>query len=291
MAGATHHTWRHDLGDFLRRRRESLTPAAAGLPGGGRRRTPGLRRDEVAVLANMSAVYYERLEQGRGPQPSATMLSSLARALQLSDDERGHLYRLAGQAAPAAPEPAGYVDPSLLAVLQAAASTAPGFISDELGTVLAQNQLNVALFGDFTGRPGWQANVIWLWFTSAEWRHTLEPESQHEQTGRAYVADLRAITGRRDQDPRAAALVTDLRAVSGDFAELWDRHEVSVLHCATKRVVHREVGRLDLDCSVTLSPLSRQRMLLLHPVPGTGTDERLARLAASLRGPVPALRR
>ncbi|GAA3935584.1 helix-turn-helix transcriptional regulator [Actinoplanes auranticolor] len=291
MSRTTHRTRRHDLGDFLRRRRESLTPAAAGLPGGGRRRTPGLRRDEVAVLANMSAVYYERLEQGRGPQPSATMLSSLARALQLNDDERGHLYRLAGQAAPPAPEPAGYVDPSLLAVLQAAAATAPGFISDELGTVVAQNSLNIALFGEFAGRPGWQANLIWLWFTSAEWRRTLEPESQHEQTGRAYVADLRAITGGRDHDPRAAALVADLRAASADFAGLWDRHEVSVLHCATKRVEHREAGRLDLDCSVTLSPLSRQRMLLLHPVPGTGTDERLARLAATLSGPVAALRR
>jgi len=271
-------TWRRELGDFLRRRRESIAPEAAGLPVGGRRRTPGLRRDEVALLANMSTVYYERLEQGRGPQPSATMLSSLARALRLTDDERGHLYRLAGQAAPAAPEPVGFVDPSLLAVLNAAASTAPGFISDELGSVVAQNALNIALFGDFAGRPGWEANLIWLWFTSPDWRLTLEPADQHEQTGRAYVADLRSITGRRDHDPRAAALVADLRAVSADFADRWDEHEVSVLHCATKRVVHRQVGRLDLDCSVTLSPLSRQRMLLLHPVPGTGTEDRLARL-------------
>ncbi|MEU8616110.1 transcriptional regulator, partial [Actinoplanes sp. NPDC048791] len=211
---------------------------------------------------------------------------SLARALRLSDDERGHLYRLAGQAPPSAPEPAGYVDPSLLAVLQAAAATAPGFISDELGTVVAQNPLNIALFGRFAGRPGRQANLIWLWFTSTEWRRTLEPETQHEQTGRAYVADLRSITG-----PGAAALVAELRAVSREFAELWDEHEVSVLHCATKRVVHEEVGQLDLDCSVTLSPLSRQRMLLLHPVPGTGTEERLARLQASLSDPGTGLRR
>jgi hypothetical protein len=94
----------------------------------------------------------------------------------------------------------GYVDPSLLAVLNAAASTAPGFISDELGSVVAQNQLNIALFGQFVGRPGWEANLIWLWFTSADWRFTLEPQDQHEQTGRAYVADLRSITGGRDHD-------------------------------------------------------------------------------------------
>ncbi|WP_249998595.1 helix-turn-helix transcriptional regulator [Actinoplanes sp. M2I2] len=282
MTSATHATWRHELGDFLRRRRESIAPAEVGLPPGGRRRTPGLRRDEVAELANMSAVYYERLEQGRGPQPSATMLSSLAQALRLSTDERDHLYRLTGQTAPVAPEPAGYVDPSLFAVLNAAAYTAPGFIADELGTVVAQNALNVALFGEFLTRPGWAGNVVWLWFTSPEWRLTLDPEDQHDQTSRAYVADLRAVAGRRDAEPRAAALVAELRSVSRRFAELWDEHQVSVLHCATKRVVHEQVGRLDLDCTVTLSPLSRQRMLLLHPVPGTPAAERLARLVTSL---------
>lgn len=269
---------RGELGDFLRRRRESLTPQSVGLPTAGPRRTPGLRRDEVAALANMSAVYYERLEQGRGPTPSAAMVHSIAVALRLSADERQHLYRLTGQAAPAAPEPTGYVDPGLLRVLTAVEHTMPGFISDDLGTVVAQNALNVTLFGRFTGRPGRGANLVWHWFTCPEWRFKLEPEEQHEQTGRAYVADLRTIAAQRDRDADAAALVADLRRVSPEFAGMWDEHEVSALHCSAKRVVDDRVGPLDLDCNVVLSPLSRQRMLLLQPVPGTGTEERLAAL-------------
>jgi transcriptional regulator with XRE-family HTH domain len=98
---------RGQLGDFLRRRREALRPEEAGIAAGSRRRTPGLRREEVAERAHMSIVYYERLERGRGPMPSAAMLAGIARALRLTEDQRSHLYRLAGQAAPAAPEPAG----------------------------------------------------------------------------------------------------------------------------------------------------------------------------------------
>ncbi len=237
----------------------------------------------MALLANMSSVYYERLEQGRGPHPSTTMLGSLAEALRLSPDESEHLYRLAGQAVPVAPEPVGYVDPSLLSVLLAVETTTPGFISDELGTVVAQNRLNIALFGSFVGRPGLEANLTWLWFTSPTWRRTLEPEHQHEQTGKAYVADLRAIVARRDHDPRALALVAELRSVSAEFAGWWDQHEVAVLHCVAKQVSDERVGVLDLDCSVMLSPVSRQRMLLLQPVPGTGTAERLAQLEALTR--------
>jgi transcriptional regulator with XRE-family HTH domain len=271
-----------ELGDFLRRRREALKPEAAGLTPAGRRRTPGLRRDEVAELAGMSTVYYERIEQGRGPKPSAAVLAGLVRALQLTGDQREHLYRLAGHAAPAQPEAEGYVDPGLLNVLNAVAESSPGFISDELGAVVAQNALNVALFGRFTGRPGYESNLVWVWFTSPTWRFRLEPESQHEQTGRAYAADLRTIVARRDRDPAATTLVADLQKASDEFAAMWDEHDASVLHCATKRVEDDRVGRLDLDCVIMLSPHSRQRMLLLRPVPETGTAMRLARLHAML---------
>ena len=271
-----------ELGDFLRRRREALKPESVGLAPSGRRRTPGLRRDEVAELACMSAVYYERIEQGRGPKPSAAVLGGLARALRLTADQREHLYRLAGHVAPTPPEPDDYVDPGLLSVLTAVAHSTPGFISDELGTVVAQNRLNVALFGQFTGRPGYEPNLVWRWFTSPAWRFHLEPEDQHEQTGRAYVADLRTIVARRDHDPAATTLVEDLRKASDEFAAMWDDHEVSALHCATKHINDDRVGRLDLDCVIMLSPLSRQRMLLLRPAPATETAARLDILNALL---------
>lgn len=274
---------RSELGDFLRRRRASLTPGRAGLPAAGRRRTPGLRRDEVAALAHMSVTYYERLERGCGPQPSAAMLAALTGALQLTDDERDHLYRLAGQLAPATREPVGYVDPGLVSVLGAVAGTTPGYVADDLGTVLAQNELNTGLFGRFAGLPGYEGNLVWRWFTAPRWRHVLEPPEQHEDTGRAYVADLRSIVAQRDHDEAAAVLVADLRAASPEFARMWDEHQVATLHCSTKRVIDERVGRLDLECVVVTSPLSSQRLLLLQAVPGTPTLRRLGRLAELLR--------
>jgi transcriptional regulator with XRE-family HTH domain len=271
-------TRRGELADFLRRRREALSPAEAGLPFGTRRRTPGLRRDEVAMLAHMSTVYYERLEQARGPQPSAPMLAGLAGALRLTTGEREYLYRLAGQAAPAQPGEPECPDPGLMAVMRACEPTTPAFISDDLGTVVAQNDLNVALFGRFTGLAGREGNLIWRWFTCPRWRHVLEPPAQHPDTGHAYVADLRAVVAQRDHDPAVTALVAALRAASGEFAAMWDEHRVGALHCAGKLVEDERVGRLDLECTVVTTPRSRQRLLILRPVPETGTERRLAAL-------------
>ena len=270
---------RRQLGDFLRRRREQLSPADVGLLVGGRRRTPGLRRDEVATLAHMSAVYYERLEQGRGPVPSASVLAGIADALRLTTDERNHMHTLAGKASPAISGRGGDVDPGLEYVLRSVEETTPASITDDLSNVVAQNWLNLELFGEFTGLPGRGSNLIWRWFTSAEWRHYLEPAGQHEGTGQFYVADLRAAIARRGHDREAVALVDDLREASPEFARIWDQHNVSALYCTTKAVHEARVGRLDLDCAVVTSPLSQQRLLLLRPVPGTPARERLERLA------------
>jgi len=270
---------RLQLGDFLRRRREELSPADVGLPAGGRRRTPGLRRDEVAALAHMSAVYYERLEQGRGPVPSATVLAGITDALRLTADERNHIYTLTGQAPPVASGGGGDIDPGLEYVLRAVEETTPASITDDLSNVVAQNWLNLELFGEFTGLPGHGSNLIWRWFTSGEWRHYLEPADQHEGTGQFYVADLRAAIARRGHDSEAIALADGLRQVSPEFARIWDQHNVSALYCTTKTVHEARVGQLDLDCAVVTSPLSQQRLLLLRPVPGTPAKERLERLA------------
>ncbi|MFF2200052.1 hypothetical protein [Streptomyces sp. NPDC058145] len=138
---------------------------------------------------------------------------------------------------------------------------------------------DIALFGKFTDRPGHERNLTWHWFTSAHWRSVLRSASpQEEATSLSYVADLRAILAQRGHDPAAATLVADLRAASAEFAGMWDRHRVSTLHCSTTSVFNRQVGRLDLDCVVLASPLSRQRLLLLRPVPGTPTTDRLNRL-------------
>ena len=229
----------------------------------------------------MSAAYYERLEQGRGPRPSAAVVAGMAQALRLTADERDHLYTLAGQAQPVDCEERDFVDPGLEYVLRAVEGSTPAFITDDLGTVVAQNLLNVEVFGRFAGLAGREANIIWRWFTSPPWRELLGPPDQHEDTGLSYVADLRATLARRGHDPEATGLISDLQAASAEFAEMWERHVVSALHCATKVVHDRRVGRLDLDCAVLTSPFSQQRLLLMQPVPGTPTGERLEALLST----------
>ena len=215
--------------------------------------------------------------------PSATVLAGITGALRLTADERNHIYTLAGLAPPAASGGGGDIDPGLEYVLRAVDETAPASITDDLSNVVAQNWLNLELFGEFTGLPGHGSNLIWRWFTSAEWRHYLEPAGQHEGTGQFYVADLRAAIARRGHDSEAIALVDGLRQASPEFTRIWDQHNVSALYCTTKEVHEARVGRLDLDCAVVTSPLSQQRLLLLRPVPGTSR-----RGAARVAGQGPA---
>ncbi|MCS7482914.1 helix-turn-helix transcriptional regulator [Umezawaea endophytica] len=266
-----------ELGDFLRRRREALSPERVGTSHYGRRRTPGLRRDEVAALASMSTNYYERLEQARGPQPSAPVLAAVARALDLTADERDHLYLLAGQTPPVPLLRSPRVDPELVSIMDALVPTTIALLTDDLGGVLRQNRVGVAVFGDFAGRPGRAGNLIWRWFTDERWRDALTPAADQEETARSYVADLRASTSARGRDEPALSLIRDLSAVSAEFAELWDRHEVALLRPTTKTLLHPN-GNLDVKCAVVRAREAGQRLLTFQPVPGTGTRSRLLRL-------------
>ncbi|MFI2218379.1 helix-turn-helix domain-containing protein [Rhodococcus sp. NPDC019627] len=151
---------RTELADFLRRRREQLVPADVGLPPGVRRRTPGLRRDEVALLAGMSTDYYTRLEQARGPHPSTSVLASLARALRLNDDQRDHLYLLSGQVPPLRAAGDKHVGPGLLHLLDKLDDT-PACVISDLGEVLMQNRMHVALFGDASAFSGLDRYLPW----------------------------------------------------------------------------------------------------------------------------------
>ena len=208
---------RAELASFLRSRREALSPAEVGLLAGGRRRTPGLRRDEVAELASMSTTYYERLEQQRGPRPSPTVLAAIARTLRLSVEEREHLYLLAGQAPPPEKDQPENVDAGLIATIESLTATTIAMIVDDLGTVLAQNRLSVEVFGDFaeTGRSrnggGYAGNVVWRWFTDRAWRGSWAPSHTHDTTTSALVADLRAAGAQRGYDATTARFVGELR--------------------------------------------------------------------------------
>jgi transcriptional regulator with XRE-family HTH domain len=264
---------RAELADFLRRGRARLDPSDVGLAAGARRRTPGLRREEVAQLAGMSADYYTRLEQSRGPRPSRQMLTALARALRLTDDERDHLFHLAGEEPPRREAAATHVRPGLLLVLDRLHDT-PAMVTTDCGEVLAQNAMSKALSGDAFARPPRERNMVRRFFLDPAARDLYPPEDVEEHA-RSHVANLRAVAASRPDDPEPAALVAELRAASEEFARLWDEHEVAVRRRATKRFRHPLVGLLELDCEILLNQ-DHHHMLVVHTArPGTESYERL----------------
>lgn len=265
------------LADFLRRRREGLRPGDVGLPPGARRRAPGLRREEVAALAAMSADYYTRLEQQRGPQPSEQMLASLAIALRLSTDERDYLFQVAGRNAPSSVSAAAHVAPALLRVLDRLGDT-PALIVSNLGETLVQNRLAVALFGDRSGDTGLDRSDIYRWFTRPGERLRY-PEHDQERQSRAQVANLRAAYGSMGPKSRAGELVRALQKVSAEFSALWERHEVGQRFHDHKVLLHPELGAIEVDCQVLFTEDQAQALLVLTAPPGSEGYEKLQLLA------------
>ncbi|MGW7611509.1 helix-turn-helix transcriptional regulator [Streptomyces sp. NPDC054766] len=254
---------RDELADFLRRRREAMRPAEVGIADGPRRRTAGLRREEVAALAGMSVDYVVRLEQGRSSQPSVQLLGALARALRLSEDERDHLFHLAGQQPPPADGAARLARAGLIRMLDLLGDT-PALVLSDLGEILAQNRAAVLLTGDHTGFSGDRRYLAFRWFTDPAARVVCPPEEQ-EHHARQLVADLRAAAGRRTGDSTVAGLVDRLRAASADFRRLWAEHEVAVRRADRKTFLHPQVGRLRMDCETLVTPDQGQQLLVLTP--------------------------
>jgi transcriptional regulator with XRE-family HTH domain len=255
---------RAELADFLRRRREAIRPGDVGLADGPRRRTAGLRREEVALLAGMSVDYVVRLEQGRSSQPSTQLLGALARALRLSDDERAYLFHLAGHQPPPADGTARLARAGLLRMLNLLGDTPATVISD-LGETLAQNRSSMLLLGDQTGFSGDRRYHAYRWFTDPAAR-SVYPAEDADHHARVIVADLRAVAGRRHGDPTVARLFQRLQAESADFRRLWAEHEVAVRRADRKTVVHPRVGRVLVDCETLVTPDQRQKLLVLTPV-------------------------
>jgi transcriptional regulator with XRE-family HTH domain len=268
---------RAGLAAFLRHRRESLQPEDVGLPRGQRRRTSGLRREEVASLCHMSTDYYARLERERGPQPSEQMIASIAQGLHLSLDERDHLFRLAGHRAPARGADSDHVSPGLLRILDRLADT-PAEIVTELGETLRQSPLGVALTGDTTRYTGPARSNGYRWFTDPAARQSYAHED-HPLLSRMYVSGLRGLVTLRGPGSRAAYLADLLLARCEEFRSLWNDHEIGVRPDEGKRFVHPEVGALELNCQILLDPEQSHRLLVYTAVPGTESYEKLQLLA------------
>jgi transcriptional regulator with XRE-family HTH domain len=266
---------RDQLADFLRRRREAIRPAEVGIPAGPRRRTTGLRREEVALLAGVSVDYVVRLEQGRSSQPSPQLLGALARALRLGDDERDHLFHLAGHQPPPADGTARLARAGLVRMLDLLGET-PAMVLSDLGEVLAQNRVATLVTGDHTALTGDHRYAVYRWFTDPAARAG-RPGEEHEPHARRIVADLRAAAGRRAGDPEVTGLIDRLRAESDDFRRLWADHEVAVRRADRKTMLHPRVGRLVLDCETLVTPDQGQQLVVLTPADAE-TRERLALL-------------
>ena len=268
---------RDGLADFLRRRREALQPEDVGLPRGQRRRTSGLRREEVAALSHMSTDYYSRLEQERGPQPSEQMIASIAQGLHLSRDERDHLFRLAGHQPPAPSAAGDHISPGTMRIFDRLTDT-PAEIVTELGETLRQTPLGMALVGDLSRHTGPSRSIGYRWFTDPAAR-ALYAVEDHALLSRRYVSGLRGLVALRGPDSRAKRYADLLLAESEEFRTLWDAHEIGVRPDGTKRLVHPEVGALELHCQTLIDPEQSHLLLVYTAVPGSESHDKLRLLS------------
>ncbi|MGW3646231.1 helix-turn-helix transcriptional regulator [Streptomyces sp. NPDC000878] len=267
------------LGRFLRSRRERIGPDAAGLSGAGRRRVPGLRRDEVATLAGVSPSYYGRLEQGRELSPSLRVLEALARALRLGDEDKAELFRLARPAGRRTKSPVRVerVRPHLRQLIGSWTGT-PAFIIGHAQDLLATNALADALYGDFAQHD----NVLRMLF--------LDPTAKTfyrnpERARHRAVADLQRTAASTPEDPRILELVGELSVRSGEFRALWAREYTRVPPYDVKHVRHSVVGDLELRHeALTIRSVPGQQLVVLQAEPGSPSADGLA-LLGSLSAP------
>ncbi|MDQ1750693.1 MAG: hypothetical protein QOE71_1749 [Pseudonocardiales bacterium] len=271
------HMDRTNLADFLRTRREALQPDDVGLPRGQRRRTPGLRREEVAALCGMSTDYYSRIERGRGPQPSEPMIAAIARGLRLTLDERDHLFVLAGHSAPARVSRNEHVNAGMMRILDRLEDT-PAQVVTGTGETIVQTRLATALLGDQTQFTGPARSIIYRWFTDPAER-AMYSQDDHSVHSRVYVAQLRTVAAREGNRSRAATLAEELKRESSEFETLWDKHEVGVLFTNRKRILHPKVGLISVHCQTLVDPDQAQSLLVFTAAPGTEDHNKLQLLA------------
>ncbi|MEI5102259.1 helix-turn-helix transcriptional regulator [Streptomyces sp. PmtG] len=276
-----------ELGRYLRARRAQIRPEDAGLPAGtGLRRTPGLRREELATLAGVSVDYYTRLERGRETNPSAAVIDALARALRLSGDAHERLHELAELASGRLTEPhpttESTVRASVLRMLEALRPL-PAYVVGPYGDMLAANPPGRRLMPGLWDWPPRERNVLRYVFLHPVGRALYVP---WEETVARSVAHLRAVGGRDPDSPRLTALVGELMLKSPDFARLWDRYEVRERGGGVKSFAHPKTGPMTLTYEVMkLARTGGQRLVTYQAEPGSADEEAMLRLDTAARTP------
>ncbi|MCU1658860.1 MAG: Transcriptional regulator [Pseudonocardiales bacterium] len=267
---------RVELAAFLRSRRERIAPEQVGVPHTGRRRTPGLRREEVAQLAGVGVTWYTWLEQGRDIKVSDQVLEAIARTLMLDRDERTHLFTLAGSVDHAVAKECAGVSPEVHAAL-AKFEPFPACVQNGKYDVLAYNRVYGRLVNDLDALPVESRNCMWLMFTDPVWRQSVV---DWDDAAARMTANLRSLYADHVSEPAWKAFVSRLRAASPEFAQLWARHDVRGIENKDKRFRHELVGLLRLKVTNTwLAPRAGARMLLYTPA-DTDTERRLEKLSA-----------
>src|SRR5579863_2748100 len=262
---------RAELSDFLRTRRAKIVPSDVGLADGARRRTPGLRREEVALLANIGATWYTRLEQGQPINVSVEVLDGIARALRLTSEERRHLHLLAG-IAPTVVAPAEERVSELTRRVLDGLDPLPAYVRGRRWDILAWNASADAL-ADFSGATGPARNVVWRLFRDPDSRCRFgDPEC----TMRRAVAQFRAVAAKYPNDPGFLELIDDLRTNSAEFRRLWAEHDVLGSTDGLKRFNHPELGEFILDHTTLELPGDGDiKMVVLTAAPGSETERKL----------------
>ncbi|MCP3820772.1 helix-turn-helix transcriptional regulator [Streptomyces sp. A3M-1-3] len=273
-AGTASGLRREALRDFLRTRRARVTPEDVGLPGGGRRRTPGLRREEVATLAGIGVTWYTWLEQGRGINVSDSMVASISRVLMLDETERTHLYRLAGLNPPqhAQEEPARPA-PELERLLEAWMPR-PAYVLDRWWNFVLINHSAKLVFG----LSGEDDNCLVSFFTNTTYRARF---THWDDMAPSVVANFRSTAAAYSHDEQFAEITERLAAQSPEFADLWARHDVRHEALGIKSVTHPVVGRLDFEHTVfNLADRQDLRITLHLPQNGALAEAKIGRLLA-----------
>jgi transcriptional regulator with XRE-family HTH domain len=273
---------RRELAAFLRSRRERIAPQRVGLPGGGRRRTPGLRREEVANLAGVGVTWYTWLEQGRDIRVSEQVLDAIARTLQLDGDERAHLFALAG-AGEREVAPDREPVPRALQLVLDQLDPMPAVVLNRRTDILAFNAGYDSLLGvgpSLADIPVEERNCLWLSFTLPEWRAAMV---EWEDTVARMVAQLRASMAEHVGEPAWKSFVHRLSDASPEFTAMWERHEVRGVENRTKAIVNARVGLIRVDfTNLWFGPSLQTRLVTYTPTDDESRD-RLHRLA-DLRG-------
>jgi len=265
---------------FLRTRRERISPELVGLPAGTRRRTPGLRREELALLAGVGATWYTWLEQGRAITVSEQVLESLARVLRLNADERTHLFILARQQLPIDPLPLTQTIDSALQLVLDTMGIYPTWILSSRWDVIAWNQAACRIWGDFSVMAPRERHILWLLFTDPHFRAMAV---DWERDAQLFLALFRASTQRYVGEAWLTTLVNDLKRASPAFREWWPRYAIQGVQAEHKHLNHPLVGLLVLQAKTfQIADHPDLQMIVYTPVLGTDTAAKLALLSRPL---------